>query len=113
MSLTELTRFPLLVLSTLTRPPFSQDGDGRISRAEWRKWISEKEAIITKSNLDKDDLVKENRNLRRALNPETRMKFDQFMHAERVAENLRTELEIARDEMNKIQVLSLPLCSLL
>lgn len=53
-------------------------------------------------------MVKENRNLRRALNPETRMKFDQFMHAERVAENLRVELETAKDEIRKIQVCFAP-----
>lgn len=69
-----------------------------------RKWLSEKEALITKNNIEKDDLVKENRNLRRALNPETRMKFDQFMFAEKAAESLKFELEKTRDDLNKTQV---------
>jgi hypothetical protein len=48
--------------------------------------------------------VKQNRNLRRALNPETRAKFDQFMYAEQAAEKLKLELETTRDEMSKVQV---------
>jgi hypothetical protein len=35
-----------------------QDGDGYISRKEWRRWMTEKEAIITKSNREKAELIK-------------------------------------------------------
>lgn len=46
-----------------------EDGDGMISRVEWRKWITEKERIIRVHNNEKAYLIKETRSLRKALTP--------------------------------------------
>lgn len=46
-----------------------EDGDGMISRAEWRKWMREKERLVRLHNNEKAYLIKETRSLRKALSP--------------------------------------------
>jgi hypothetical protein len=43
------------------------DGDGQISKQEWRQWTIEKQKIMQEANADRERLMKQNRLLRRAL----------------------------------------------
>ena len=45
------------------------DGDGQISRSEWRKWVAEKQRIMKAANKDRETLMNENRRLRMAMSP--------------------------------------------
>ena len=69
--------------------------------------MSEKEAIMTKSNTEKGNLIQQNNLLRRALTPETKLKYDQYMYTEKLTEKLRLDLENTKDEMSKLQVIIL------
>lgn len=67
--------------------------------------MSEKEAIMTKSNSEKEDLIQQNSMLRKALTPETKLKYDQYMFSERLSEKLKIELETTKDEMSQLKVI--------
>jgi len=43
------------------------DGDGQISREEWRKWADEKMTMLVTLNQERMQIVSENRRLRQAL----------------------------------------------
>ena len=47
------------------------DGDGIISKDEWRRWNMEKQKLMRDANADRERLMSENRRLRSALNPDS------------------------------------------
>ena len=85
-------------------------------------WMSEKEAIITKANKDKAELIKvcvscslcislefnlcnqENRNLRRALNPITHQTYIEMKRTEDQLDSCRADLEEACFEIRRLKV---------
>lgn len=61
-----------------------EDGDGMISRAEWRKWIGEKERLVRVHNNEKAYLIKETRSLRKALSPVQQQAYEVHTELNRV-----------------------------
>ena len=48
-----------------------RDGDGVLSRDEWRSWADEKMALMRDANAQREHLIIENRRLREALLPQS------------------------------------------
>ncbi len=65
------------------KPTFSRvdgDGDGRISREEWRLWADGEIAFMEKANAERMEIVRENRRLRTALtNPSDSQKEERLI----------------------------------
>jgi len=76
------------------------DGDGQISRSEWRKWVAEKQRIMKAANKDRETLMNENRRLRMAMSPSAKSVADRSRRSdERLVEleAKKAELEIQRN----------------
>lgn len=76
------------------------DGDGQISRSEWRKWVAEKQRIMKAANKDRETLVNENRRLRMAMSPSAKSAAERSRrNDERLIEleAEKAELEIQRN----------------
>mmetsp|Transcript_10696 Transcript_10696/g.16209 ORF Transcript_10696/g.16209 Transcript_10696/m.16209 type:complete len:1036 (-) Transcript_10696:74-3181(-) len=81
-----------------------RDGDGVVSRAEWRRWMAEREELIIRSNKEKADLIKETTNLRRALNPITAQTYAELRRSADMLEAVRSELDDANDEIKRLKM---------
>ena len=78
------------------------DKDGKISRSEWRRYMAEREEIVRAANNDKQQLLEENRRLRRALNS------DEFGHnwstiRETRAQNYELYLDVKNEEIAQLK----------
>ncbi|RYH15289.1 hypothetical protein EON65_31980 [archaeon] len=79
-----------------------RDGDGRISRDEWRQWIMDKHNLLSEHNHVKSVLMSEIRNLRKALNPNTTEIFSEIKKTEesyKAVEEELVKLYIERDTL--------------
>jgi hypothetical protein len=77
-----------------------RDGDGRISREEWRKWIEDKHNLIQEHNHVKSMLMEEIRILRRSMNPQSQQTFEELRRSEEIRNRVEEELiraQIAND----------------
>mmetsp|Transcript_9645 Transcript_9645/g.12581 ORF Transcript_9645/g.12581 Transcript_9645/m.12581 type:complete len:698 (-) Transcript_9645:305-2398(-) len=72
------------------------DGDGKISRNEWRKWTLEKQKIMQAANSDREKLIKENKRLRMALNPQAQNNFERLKLKDDAIDELREEISALR-----------------
>lgn len=79
-----------------------QDGDGRISREEWRKWIEDKHNLIQEHNQVKAMLMEEIKVLRKSLTPMSEQAFDELKRSEELRRRQEEELirvHIANDDL--------------
>jgi hypothetical protein len=82
----------------------SQDGDGQISREEWRHWVEEKRALIQQHNEAKASLIGEIRTLRRTLNPSTEQAYLELKRSENARTTLEEELVKAHIQSDGLKV---------
>eukprot|EP00981_Chlorochromonas_danica_P011163 scaffold3779_cov254-Ochromonas_danica.AAC.23 len=79
-----------------------RDGDGALTREEWRRWIMDKHNLLSEHNHVKAVLMSEIRNLRKALTPNTEEVYEDLKKAEE-ARNAQEEeivkLHIERDNL--------------
>ena len=80
------------------------DGDGQISKAEWRKYNAEKQKLMREANEDRERLMNENRRLRSALNPDSLRAVEKERERSKELHALEVrngELEIRNRELEK------------
>jgi hypothetical protein len=83
---------------------YLQDGDGRISREEWRNWILDKHNLIQEHNQIKNSLMSEIKNLRKALTPTTEQAFQEIKKLEDLKKQQEEELVHVHIENDRLQV---------
>jgi hypothetical protein len=79
-----------------------QDGDGLISRAEWRQWMADKHNLIQEHNQVKAMLMEEVKLLRKSMNPQSQQAFDELKRSEEIRHRVEEELvrmQIANDTL--------------
>lgn len=79
-----------------------RDGDGRISRDEWRKWIIDKHNLLTEHNQVKAVLTTEIRNLRKAMSGNSNKIYEDLKRVEEAQRKQEEELvkvHIERDQL--------------
>lgn len=88
-----------------------KDGDGRISREEWRQWIQDKHNLIQEHNQVKSALMNEIKTLRKALSPASEQVFQDLKKNEDVRKKQEEEIiqvhierDSLKDEVVQLQV---------
>lgn len=81
-----------------------KDGDGRISREEWRRWIQDKHNLIQEHNQVKTALMNEIKTLRKALSPATDQVFQELKKNEEVRKKQEEEMIQAHIERDNFKV---------
>jgi len=80
-----------------------RDGDGNISRAEWRRLMAEREGIVHAANKDKQKLIEENTRLRRALNADSEFAYERLQLSGNRAENYERYLDVKNEEIAELK----------
>lgn len=92
-----------------------RDGDGKINREEWRRWIEDKQNLIQEHSQVKTALMNEIRNLRKALTPSSEQAYQELKKSEDIRrqqeeelvqihienDNLREELRMLKNQLNE------------
>jgi hypothetical protein len=86
-----------------------RDGDGIISKEEWRLWIEEKKRLLRSHNQEKHDLVHEIRALRKSLAPESKELYEELFNGEKARASLEEELVKVTMNLETSQVLLIDL----
>jgi len=88
-----------------------KNGDGVISREEWRNWIDEKHKLVQSHNEVKSSLINEIRTLRKSLNPNSEQAFLDLQKSENMRikmeeELVRTQIQCdqLRSELTQVQI---------
>eukprot|EP00597_Dinobryon_sp_UTEXLB2267_P012265 CAMPEP_0170122228 /NCGR_PEP_ID=MMETSP0020_2-20130122/16510_1 /TAXON_ID=98059 /ORGANISM="Dinobryon sp., Strain UTEXLB2267" /LENGTH=1705 /DNA_ID=CAMNT_0010353037 /DNA_START=47 /DNA_END=5164 /DNA_ORIENTATION=+ len=88
-----------------------KNGDGVISREEWRNWIDEKHKLVQSHNEVKSSLINEIRTLRKSLNPNSEQAFLDLQKSENMRIKLEEELvrtqiqcDQLRSELTQVQI---------
>lgn len=100
----KVTIFSFMVDSRLFTILCSQDGDGRISREEWRNWIQDKHNLIQEHNQIKNSLMNEIKTLRKALTPTTEKAHEEIKRLEDHKKQLDDQVITSHIEIDRLQV---------
>jgi hypothetical protein len=80
-----------------------KDGDGRISREEWRNWIQDKHNLIQEHNEVKTVLMNEIKNLRKALGPQAEQIYNEVKRHDEVRSKQEEELVNVHIENDRLK----------
>lgn len=87
-----------------------RDGDGRLTREEWRGWIADKHNLLSEHNHVKAVLMSEIRNLRKALNPNAEQTYQELAKSEEARRKQEEELVRLHIEHDTMKVIALNCC---
>ena len=79
-----------------------RDGDGVLSRDEWRSWADEKMGLMRQANAQREHLIIENRRLRRALLPQSAEEIEVALREiDNERKQLRREVSVSVSEIEE------------